>query len=320
MTNVIKETLLDKIRKQNKTIHFNITNRCNIKCKHCINTNGETVLGEVEEDKVLFWLTKVSELGYKNVNIVGGEPFLRKGLLKKIVNRANELRLYSCITTNAYWADTILNAETVISELKEVNRILVSTDFFHLENIPLDNIRNAIAVCREHSIFIAINAVCCTKKQRQELQELFKDFPKDVFVNFSSLMPFGAAKELVNELEYKFLPMDIEQIPSYCDVEENYVDCKGGVYTCCMSTLCTITKQLYFGNLQMQGADNIIHNKENNLIYQLISQKGIRGLVEVLGGCENARKYLKNKYSSQCEFCVSVLNDQHVIEELEKII
>lgn len=316
----MKEYLLDRIRKQNNTIHFNITNRCNIKCKHCINLNSKTVLGEVDEDRVLYWLTKVAEFGYKNVNIVGGEPFLKRGLLKKIVNKANELGLYSSITTNAYWADTILNAEAVMSEVKEVNQILISTDFFHLENIPLNNIRNALAVCRKNSIFSAINAVCCTKKQRQELQELFKDFPQYVFVNYSSLMPFGAAKELVNELEYNFSPMDIEQIPRHCDVEEHYVDYEGGVYACCMSTLCTITKQLYFGNLQMQSVHNIIQNKENNIIYQLISQKGIRGLVEVLKRCQNAYQYLNKKYSSQCEFCVSVLNDQQVIGELKKIV
>lgn len=96
---VIDKSTLNLIRKKNKTIHFNITNRCNVKCRHCINTCSETVLGEAEESWVLSCLTKVTELGYRRINIVGGEPFLRREFLKRIVDKANELGISSSITT-----------------------------------------------------------------------------------------------------------------------------------------------------------------------------------------------------------------------------
>ncbi len=315
---VIDKNTLNLIRKKNKTIHFNITNRCNVKCRHCINTCSETVLGEAKESRVLSCLTKVAELGYRRINIVGGEPFLRREFLKRIVDKATELGISSSITTNAYWADTVDNAEDTLSELGNVKRILISTDFFHLENIPLENIKNAVTACRKESIFTAINAVCCTKEQQDELQELLTWVPQDVFVNFSRLMPFGAAKDFVHELEREFSPRDKEQISDYCDVEEHYVDCEGGIYTCCMSTLCTATQQLYFGNLQSQKVDDIVRNKDRDYIYKLISGRGIRGLVEALEQCENAGQYLDKKYSSQCEFCVSVLNDLQLVEELKQ--
>lgn len=316
----IERGLLDKIRKKNKTIHFNITNQCNMRCRHCINIGSKTVLGEVEEEKLLQWLTKVKGLGYKKINIVGGEPFLKREMLRIVIDKATEQGLLPGVTTNAYWADTMEEAEKVVSELHGMKQLLISTDFFHMEHIPLVNIRNAVSACRKNSIFTAVNAVCCTKQEADYLQKLLQELPKEVFVNINILMPYGAAAKLSELVEREFSPEDTDNIPDFCDVEEHYVDSQGDIFTCCMSTLCTDTKQLRLGNLQTDEVDMILRKKETNSVYALISNKGIKGLVEALSKCEHAGPYLQKIYSSQCEFCVTVLNDLLVVNELEKVL
>jgi len=317
MMNMIDKNTLNLIRKKNKTIHFNITNKCNVKCRHCINSHSDTVLGEAEENMVLSCLDKVRELGYKKINIVGGEPFLKLDLLKKIIDKATELGIIVGITTNAYWASSVEKAEDILEQLHNVKLILLSTDFFHMENIPMENIKNAVTACKNKSVSTAINTVCLTKSQQEKLKDILSWVPKDVFVNYGIMMPFGGAKDFASEVERDFCPKKKDEIPDFCDVEENYVDCEGGLYTCCMSTLCTTTKQFCFGNLYKQNTEDIFTAKDTDGIYKLVSGIGIRGLVDLLEECKSADLYLDKKYSSQCEFCVSVLNDLQVVKELK---
>ncbi|MBS3151728.1 radical SAM protein [Candidatus Woesearchaeota archaeon] len=82
-------------------IHF-VTNRCNARCKHCFIDfdhpdvfKGELSLEEIEK------LTKSFGRSMLNVNLTGGEPFLRKDffeIVKLYFNNANIKSVY--ITTN----------------------------------------------------------------------------------------------------------------------------------------------------------------------------------------------------------------------------
>jgi radical SAM protein with 4Fe4S-binding SPASM domain len=89
-------------------IHF-VTNRCNARCEHCfvdINnqsiTKNELSLDEIER------MTKTFGKSLFNVNLTGGEPFLRKDMFdiaKSYFTNTNIQSLF--ITTNGFFTDRI---------------------------------------------------------------------------------------------------------------------------------------------------------------------------------------------------------------------
>lgn len=341
---MIDKSTLNLIRKKNKTIHFNITNRCNVKCRHCINTCSETVLGEAEESWVLSCLTKVTELGYRRINIVGGEPFLRREFLKRIVDKANELGISSSITTNAYWADTVDNAENTLSELGNVKRILISTDFFHLENIPLENIKNAVTACRKESIFmlpgvanivvssdlyhlefvseetvrnvvdicqkhnigVSIHAVCANKTDAEKVKKIYKELSKRILVNTSALMPIGAAKTL--NIDRFVLRDRIDKFSRFCSAGNIYVDINGNVYGCCNACLAQ-GSFFFYGNILEISLGEMAEMIEKDSMFQYITKCGPRGLKGILMNQDNYDVFLNREYTCECDACVDILRN-----------
>jgi radical SAM protein with 4Fe4S-binding SPASM domain len=102
------------------TLKIEVTNRCNLKCKHCLANSGtaqtkELPLGEIERI-----LIQANELGVKTVGLVGGEPLLRKDL-SSILDILSRLRMSFSISTNA-----MLMSERMIAAIKRNNLLKVS--------------------------------------------------------------------------------------------------------------------------------------------------------------------------------------------------
>lgn len=63
-----------------------ITNRCNLRCKHCYNesdTHCNTVMSTDDYKKVI---DRLLELGVKKVQIIGGEPFVENNKLREMLD------------------------------------------------------------------------------------------------------------------------------------------------------------------------------------------------------------------------------------------
>lgn len=63
-----------------------ITNRCNLRCKHCYNESDahcETIMSTENYRRVI---DRLLELGVKKVQIIGGEPFVEKNRLRELLD------------------------------------------------------------------------------------------------------------------------------------------------------------------------------------------------------------------------------------------
>lgn len=80
-------------------ILWDITNKCNLRCRHCVVNGGDSTV-ELDTANCLRLIDELVAFGVKQIIFSGGEPLLRKDLLK-LVSRAAEKELIIQIATNA---------------------------------------------------------------------------------------------------------------------------------------------------------------------------------------------------------------------------
>jgi len=274
------------------------------------------VLGEARREDVLDWIEKIAVTDYKNINFVGGEPFLKFNDLKRYIEKSGQVGLIPGVTTNGFWAESEEKAISILEKLPALKKILVSTDLYHLEFIPLENIDHLINACRKLRRFVAVNAVCANRNEEEELRKLFIDFPKQIFINYSPMMPAGAAINLSKQMERTNYFANPALASDYCGVEDHFIDCEGGVYACCMSTLAIDTNYLSLGNVKKDSFGDILIAKQANPVYKLLEEKGPRGLVEFLNKMPYGEKYRNKEYTSECELCAQIGNDPECCKEI----
>ena len=69
-----------------REIHWEVTNKCNLRCKHCLPMSGPARDNELTIEEAMTALETFRAAGASKVYFTGGEPFSRKdflGLLKR---------------------------------------------------------------------------------------------------------------------------------------------------------------------------------------------------------------------------------------------
>ena len=72
-------------KKENLSVNFHFTRRCNYSCHYCFHTDkGETEdLINIENSRIVF--QKLKTAGTNKINFAGGEPFLKPKFLGELV-------------------------------------------------------------------------------------------------------------------------------------------------------------------------------------------------------------------------------------------
>ncbi len=101
------------------TVKLELTNRCNLKCKHCL-ANAGSSKAELSIQEIEDVLVQAKKLGVSAIGLVGGEPLLRADL-GDIIDIIYNLRMAFSISTNG-----MLVTEKVIKTINRKNLIKVS--------------------------------------------------------------------------------------------------------------------------------------------------------------------------------------------------
>lgn len=105
------------------TINWNITNRCNLRCKQCLFSSGNPSSGELKTEEALRIIKEAADMKCSFIGFTGGEP-LRRDDIFELLKFAKSLGIETGILTNG----TLLN-EKVISRLKNLGTdVKVSID------------------------------------------------------------------------------------------------------------------------------------------------------------------------------------------------
>ena len=208
-----------------------VTDRCNLRCFYCMPEEGLNWLSRSElmtYEEMLQICSLLVKMGIDKIRITGGEPFVRKDIMKFLtaVSKLNGLKELS-ITTNG-----VLTAPYV-GELKRigvgsVNLSLDTLDanrFFSITGRDeFSNVMKTLDELLKHNIEVKINAVVMDGKNTQDiipLVELTKEMP--VSVRFIEEMPFNGDGHVYGGLKWDHVRI-LEEIKGYYPDLEKVTD------------------------------------------------------------------------------------------------
>jgi molybdenum cofactor biosynthesis protein A len=220
--------LLDNHGRKINYLRLAVTDRCNLRCFYCMPEDGLNWLSRKElmtYEEMLQICSLLVKMGIEKIRITGGEPFVRKDIMKFLTSLSklkglNELN----ITTNG-----VLTAPH-IPELKAigVNSINLSLDtldanrFFSITGRDeFSNVIETLEDCLKNDIEVKINAVVMDGKNIQDiipLVQLTKDMP--VSVRFIEEMPFNGDGHVYSGLKWDYLRILEEITKEYPGIQK----------------------------------------------------------------------------------------------------
>lgn len=154
---------------------WNVTNSCNLRCKHCYANAGEYAGQDLDTDRAKGVIDKVAEWGVVVLAFSGGEPLVRSDIME-LTKHASSRGLYTAIATNG-----LLLSKDRCRELRDsgVEYLQISLDgakatthdsFRGIDGIfhrTIEGIRNAV----DAGFFVNI-ATTVTKYNLEEIPDL----------------------------------------------------------------------------------------------------------------------------------------------------
>ncbi len=102
-------------------VQFSITNRCNLKCIYCYADYPDRPEKDLSYEQITSIIDQLAELGTRRINIVGGEPLIRKDI-GDIVAHIKKRGLECTMTTNGYFVPYKVDV------IKQLDLLCISLD------------------------------------------------------------------------------------------------------------------------------------------------------------------------------------------------
>jgi molybdenum cofactor biosynthesis protein A len=191
--------LIDNHGRKLSYMRLAVTDRCNLRCFYCMPEDGLNWLSRTElmsYEEMLRASTLLVKMGIDKIRITGGEPFVRKDIMKLLtsLSQLNGLKELSLTTNGVLTAPHV--AEMKALGIKSVNLSLDTLDanrFFAItRRDEFADVMNTLNELLKHDFEVKINAVVMDGKNIQDIipmVELTKDLP--VSVRFIEEMPFN---------------------------------------------------------------------------------------------------------------------------------
>ena len=189
-----------------------VTDRCNLRCFYCMPAEGINYLPRKEllsYEEMLKLVNLLTELGVEKVRITGGEPFVRKDLMKFLKNltEVKDLKEVS-ITTNGILTSQYI-AELKALGISSINLSLDTLDkdkFYRItRRNEFDKVKATFHAILDHEIPLKINTVVMEAQNEEDilpLVELTKQYP--VSVRFIEEMPFNGEGAKYPQLKWTY--------------------------------------------------------------------------------------------------------------------
>ncbi|MDF2431647.1 MAG: hypothetical protein JWP44_1278 [Mucilaginibacter sp.] len=205
-----------------------VTDRCNLRCFYCMPEEGLNWLSRKElmtYEEMFQVCSLLVKMGIEKIRITGGEPFVRKDIMKFLTSLSglqglNELT----ITTNGVLTAPYAKELKRIG-VKSVNLSLDTLDanrFFSITGRDeFQKVMSTLDELLKHDIEVKINAVVMDGKNNQDiipLVEMTKDLP--VSVRFIEEMPFNGDGHLYTGLKWDHVRILEEVKDRYPDIKK----------------------------------------------------------------------------------------------------
>ena len=119
---------------------WEITLKCNLSCCHCLSDAGIAHPDELTTEQCLDVLDELAALKVFQINIGGGEPFIRSDFFR-ILEYAERKGIVSCVSTNG----TLLDRD-VCKRLATLNGLFIQVSLDGVDEETNDEIRRCQAL------------------------------------------------------------------------------------------------------------------------------------------------------------------------------
>ncbi|MDD4877561.1 MAG: radical SAM protein [Candidatus Nanoarchaeia archaeon] len=280
-----------------REVHFRITDKCNLKCRHCCYScgpDGKSISPEGLE-KVIDNIPEEIE----SIAISGGEPLVERNLLMHALeciqekNKARDNKIKVRIITNGFWARNEESAYRTIRELYDngVSVIdIASGDRYHYEQ----GINPELLKPYQKE-----SPMCKAREQLEKEMgtgrkleiEFRRHYGEGIFA-----IPFGRAKSL---------PAKEKDLNRICSItpklDEITVNPDGKVYPCCWA----ITPSI--GNALEDNLDAVIKRAMRNRVFKTLAAEGPIGVAKLTGYFRRSDEPLYRR--QQCVMCEEVFDE-----------
>jgi hypothetical protein len=275
----------------------------------------------MKTEDIFAWLDQAAS--YRNGRIrtvcfTGGEPFYDVEKLSRICLLAVSRGILPTAVTNAFWAESPRQAVETLAKLPALRVISVSTDAYHLAQIPFDRVENALAAAKE--LGLNYNVAVCTEdvndQQHRELIERLERIVDRDSISTVITFPVGRAAGFVNIAKYK---MTDERPKGACPSAHTPVVFPDGRVSACIGPVIDLRARhpLLLGNLREESLESILDAAEMNAVLQIVRVWGPGKLYEMIEergfGSRLPRQFVKG---SICNLCYSIMSDDGLREAL----
>lgn len=189
-----------------KELKIELTNTCNLMCKHCSSMSKKTDTTMIDYEKVISIINEAAQMGVEEIKFSGGEPLLWPKL-EEVIKKANDYK----IKTTIYTTGNIPNFDEKLISIKAagVKRIiftLFDSNPIEHEKVTLvegsfEKTIHALKLCSEHSIKAEIHFVplASNYKHLPQIAEHAKNVGAET-ISLLRLVPQGRAQNQKAEL------------------------------------------------------------------------------------------------------------------------
>jgi len=193
-------------------VRLAVTDRCNLRCFYCMPEEGIDYVAKEElltYEEMLRLLRLLAKMGITKLRITGGEPFVRKDMLKFLwaVSKIEGIEQLHITTNGTLTADIVPELKKL--GIKSVNLSLDTLDRerFHMitRRDAFDKVMQTFEQLLQAGIKTKINAVVMAGKNIDDLipmAELTKE--QEVSVRFIEEMPFNGEGSHYQQLEWNY--------------------------------------------------------------------------------------------------------------------
>lgn len=123
---ILEESLKEEITYNYQIVYLSLTNRCNLRCKHCI---ASACVEEIDHMNTKEWkeaIDQIITLNPKEINLTGGEPLMRPDFCELVEYLREKYKGMISLSTNAL----LINDKLLETVVRNVDGVSVSLDGF----------------------------------------------------------------------------------------------------------------------------------------------------------------------------------------------
>ncbi len=304
-----------------KHVTFSLTETCNLKCKHCVISSApvaskERTLPMSDAQNYAKQLPQLWRQGVKFVGFTGGEPLMAPEQLSLLSKAAFLTGMQCGIVTSCDWATSKEAIERVVKSFPSVSHWGLSTDVFHQEFVPLENVLQAAKVILSMERTVTLRMAVSdsfTEKQLSIYNDLKTRLPGSVPILIQHIIRMGRgislnSKDVQTEMPY-----------SYCIPTGMAIHYDGTISPCCCRLFVKQTEHPF----QYGNANDIGLAKAHNLwctdpLLQLMRGAGLTPLLQWLADAHKDNEILTKSFSHPCDLCIELWKDPCLREELRR--